>query len=166
MDFTMKTHKSIIVLLVFFSIISLQYAQAQNSLIVKLIDGSEMKTLLSTLDKITFSGGNIVLKKKDASPGIFLISDIEKMSFGVYDAVPDVLNDENSPAIYPNPATNSIRLKNPPEGQVSIAVLGLDGTVLMIKTLTDGTQQIDISQLVSGFYLLKANNITMKFAKK
>jgi hypothetical protein len=162
----MNTNKSFIGLLLFFSLISTQYTHAQNSLIVKFNDGSETRTLLSTLDRITFSDGNMVLKKTDATSSDFIISNVGKMTFGSYDAVQDVFNDKESLAIYPSPATNYIRLKNAPADHADIIIFGLDGTVLIKERLTDSTQQIDISNLASGLYLITVNNKTMKFTKQ
>jgi len=153
-------------LLIFLLAINISYAQAQNSLIVKFKDSSQSGTLISTLDRITFSGGNLILKKKDTSLGSLLLSEIDKLSFGVFSGVPVISTDATSVQVYPSPATNYIRLKNAPYGEVHITVFRLDGGILINKILSDGTERIDISNLSKGIYLLKVNNKTLKFTKQ
>ena len=142
------------------------YAEAQNSLIVKLNNNSQSGYLLSNIDRITFLSGNLVLKNKDAVTSSIVLSDIDKMSFGVYSAVPEITANETSLQVYPNPACNFIQLKNAPEGQIHIVVFKLDGSILINKNLTDETQCIDICNLSNGIYLLKVNNKTLKFTKQ
>jgi len=162
----MKNKQINIRLLIFLLTINISCAQAQNSLIVKFRDGSRSGTLLSTLDRITFSGANLILKRKDATTGSLIISDIDKLNFGVFSGVPEVSTNEKTVQVYPSPATNYITLKNAPEGEVHITVYRLDGGILINKMLSDGTEQIDISNLSKGIYLLKVNNKTLKFSKQ
>lgn len=162
----MKNKQIYIRLLIFLLTINISCAQAQKSLIVKFRDSSQSGTLISTIDRITFSGGNLVLKKKDTTSGSLLLSEIDKLSFGVFSGVPEVTFDETSMHVYPSPATNYITLKNAPEGEVRITVYRLDGRILINKMLSDGTERIDISNLSRGIYLLKVNNKTLKFSKQ
>jgi len=141
-------------------------AQTQDNLTLKFKDGSQTVSLINTLDRITFSRGNVILKKTDSSLISFVFTNIDRLSFGVFSGLPETFKDETSIRVYPIPATNFIMLKNLPEGEVNIQIFRLDGVVLMNKKLSDSTQQIDISNFANGLYLLKVNNKTLKFTKQ
>lgn len=152
-------------LLVLLLATAVNYAHAQNSLITKHKDGSQSGTLVNNIDRITFSSGNLVIKKKDATSSSMMISDIDKMSFGIYSGIVEVPNIGSSLQIYPNAATSYIMLKNAPEGEIKIAVYSMTGTLLKSIKLGSASQQIDISKLTNGLYLLKVNTTTFKFMK-
>ena len=61
-------------------------------------------------------------------------------------------SEDNQFIVYPNPAYNKIYIENP--GQLSIEIVNLQGVVVLKKRNYD-TTQIDISNLSTGFYLLK-----------
>lgn len=150
----------------FLGLITISLVSAQNSMIVRLKDGSSSGTLVSSTNKITFSGGNLLLKKNDASVSSYLISDINKITFGLYSGISEIVSQQTTLSVYPCPARNSVQLKNTPEGQVHITIYNLAGIPQLNCTLNDGTQAIDISNLPKGLYLLKANNKTLKFTKQ
>ncbi len=162
----MKKQIQLLGLLIFYLAISTHLLQAQNNLIVKFKSGTQSVSLLSTVDRITFSGGNILLKKTDTSTSSLLLSDISRLTFGLYSAVNEITADPIGLAIYPSPATRYINLLNAPQGEIKIMIFGLDGTTLMNKKLNSGMRQVDISDLGKGLYLLKVNNTTFKFVKQ
>ena len=150
----------------FFSLLAATAIQAQNNLIITFHDGSRAGSLLSMLDRITFHGSSMVLKKTDATFSTYVFSDIQNMTFGLYSGISDVEAGQNELAIYPNPATNYIQLKNAPQGVLDMVVYGLEGTVFLHKKLKDNMQQVDIHDLAAGLYLLKVNGRTFKFRKQ
>ena len=150
----------------FISMTSINISQAQNSLIIRMHDGTQSGSIVSSLDKITFSGNTMIVKKTDTTLSSYIFSDIQRMTFGIYSDISTVKADPNELTIYPNPATKYILLKNAPEGELTIVVYGLDGIELIHKKLMNGMQQIDISDLAKGLYLLKVNEKTFKFRKQ
>ncbi|MDD5184570.1 MAG: T9SS type A sorting domain-containing protein [Paludibacter sp.] len=158
--------KNIFFGLLFMSIFPLNIIPAQNSLIIKLNNGSETGTLLNSIDRITFSAGNVIFKNIDNSSNSIMLSDISNLTFGLFSGITAIIPDKMSMVVYPNPANDFIQLKNVPEGVLNIKIIRLDGAVLMNKQLLDKNQSIDISHLASGFYFLKVNNNTLKFTKQ
>lgn len=142
------------------------FCVAQNSLTVKFSDGSENVTLLSSLNKITFSDGNLLLNKKELGTNSYQISTISKLTFGLFSEIPAVSTDHTSIIIYPNPAKDFIRLKNIPSGKHQIKIYGLNGTLLNTCILSEEFQQINISNLDEGFYILRVNGQNLKFVKQ
>jgi hypothetical protein len=162
----MKKQLQLFGLLLFYVAISTHLLQAQNNLIVKFKSGTQSVSVLSTVDRITFSGGNLLLKKTDASTSSLLLSDISRLTFGLYSAVTEITADPTGLAIYPSPVSHYVNLLNAPQGEIRIMIFGLDGTTLMNKKLNSGMRQVDISDLAKGLYLLKVNNTTFKFVKQ
>jgi hypothetical protein len=153
-------------LFIFFLALSTHWLQAQNNLVVRFKSGAQSVSLLSTVDRITFAGGSLLLKKTDASTSSLLLSDISRLTFGLYSAVNEITADQTGLAIYPSPATHYINLLNAPQGEIVIMIFGLDGTTFMNKELNSGMRQVDISGLTKGLYLMKVNNTTFKFVKQ
>jgi len=162
----MKNKWKVIGVVVFVSTITVNSMHAQNSMIVRLHDGSQTGTFISTIDKITFSGDTMVVKNKDQSTSIVLYPDIDHLTFGMYSGVTKVTANLNTMAVYPNPASRYILLLQPPEGELNIIIYGLDGIELIHKKLINSMQQIDINDLAKGLYILKVNNNTCKFPKQ
>lgn len=162
----MKKQLQIVGLFIFYLALSIHWLQAQNNLVVRFKSGTQSVSLLSTVDRITFSGGSLLLKKTDASTSSLLLSDISRLTFGLYSAVNEITADQTGLSIYPSPATHYINLLNAPQGEIRIMIFGLDGTTLMNKKLNSGMRQVDISDLAKGLYLLKVNNTTFKFVKQ
>ena len=71
--------------------------------------------------------------------------------------------------IYPNPATNQLRVGNLMPGS-AIQVCDLKGVVLIAMLVQSGTVSIDISKLSKGVYIVKVsdrvNIVTRKFVKQ
>ena len=145
--------------------LSISSLSAQNYLILKLADGTNNGTLLSNLNRITFSSGNMIVKKTDASFDSYLISSINKMTIGIYSDVPNVPENRTSLAVYPCPATDHIQLKNAPDSELNIRIFSMDGKVL-ITTKIVGSQAININSLSRGLYLMKVDNDILKFVKQ
>lgn len=160
----MKTHIYLIAFLFFVS--GVFCLQAQNSLIVSLNDGSSSSNLLSSLNRVTFSAGNMNVIKKDASANSYAISNIRNMNFGVYSDVYDVSENQSTLSVYPVPACDFINIKNAPEGQLRVVIFSLDGTILKNCVMSDGSQPIDVSCFKCGLYLLRVNDKTIKFTKQ
>jgi len=144
----------------------LGFTNAQsNNLIVKLTDGTEKSSALSSMSKITFSGTNMVLNYTDGTTGIFDESLVKKLVFNVVSAVEPVFEAGSDLAVFPNPVSDYLQLKNAPDGEISYRIYGLDGAMQLAATLSGGSQQIDVTSLKKGFYVIKVNNQALKFLK-
>jgi len=72
--------------------------------------------------------------------------------------------------VYPNPAENSITLKNLHSNFVNLEIYNINGQLVLSEKLNSSSPDIDISKLIGGIYLIKfigSNNyITSRFIKK
>ncbi|HEY6914270.1 MAG TPA: T9SS type A sorting domain-containing protein [Paludibacter sp.] len=140
---------------------------AQNSLILKLNNGTGTGIPLSSLNKITFSSGNMIVGKIDAGSDTYLLSDIQKMTFGLFSGVEEITADKTLPVVYPNPASTYIRLNNvADERNLEVKIYRIDGVQVLAQTLQSASDVININQLSQGIYLLKVSNQILKFTKQ
>jgi len=140
--------------------------QAQN-LIVRFTDGTENTEQLSSLQKLSFADGNLVITYKSGSTALHMLPEIQKLYFGIETLLPEQpISNENRMSIYPNPAWQEINLENIPEGTSMIFIYRMDGKLAMQLPAGTSAEPISISNLESGLYLLRANNQTVKFIKQ
>lgn len=139
---------------------------SQNSLILHLIDDSKKYIELNSINRITFSSGNMIVDIKGNSSESKPIGDIKLMSFGVVSGFGAIAKDERRLSIFPNPATNTINVNKLFPQVADLSIISLDGQCLLQKTITNATEVIDISSLKSGVYLLKSEGFTLKLIKR
>ncbi|MFT3752387.1 MAG: T9SS type A sorting domain-containing protein [Paludibacter sp.] len=161
--------KKLLLLTILIPLIGLGVAksQSQNSLILRFTNGTENGSMLAALDKITFSGTSMLLNYTNGTSGNFEESTIKNMIFrAVVSGVESVsISNSSKLSIYPNPASDYVCLQNAPDGELNFSIYALDGTILLSSKLISATQQIDISMLKKGFYVIKVSNQAMKFMK-
>jgi len=145
--------------------LSVSNVHSQQNLLLKLKDGSEKRSALSSIRKITFLGTNLILNYKDGASSLYSDASIQKLFFGVSSGVQELIVDKNLLMVYPNPASSFISLKNVPDVVLNVSIYRLDGTVLLSTQILSDGDQIDVSKLTKGFYLLKVNNTALKFMK-
>ena len=161
----MRYFKRIVIFLLFAGLFS--GISAQNSLIVKQTNGTLKGTALSSLNKITFSAGNMLVRKTDATIDSYLLSDISKITFGLFLGINEISSNSSLLSVYPNPASSFIQVKNLPDAVgYSINIFNLNGSLLMQKYLTSSSETIDLSKLNKGIYLLIVNGSILKFIKQ
>lgn len=161
-------NKRLLLLTILILLIGLGFAksQSQNSLILRFTNGTENGSMLAALDKITFSGTSMLLNYTNGTSSNFEESNIKNMIFrAVVSGIQRVGISNGKLNIYPNPASDYISLQNAPEGELNFSIYALDGTILLSSKLISATQQIDISMLKKGFYVIKVSNQAMKFMK-
>jgi len=157
--------KSLLLLILLYSF-GIAVVQAQN-LIIRFTDGTENADQLSSLQKLSFDSGSLVISYKNGSTALYALPEIQKLYFGAITLIPDEpAATENSMSIYPNPALNEIHLENIPAGTSMIFIYRMDGKLVMQQPAKVSTELINISNLECGLYLLVANTKTAKFIKQ
>ena len=56
--------------------------------------------------------------------------------------------------VYPNPATNQVKINLAVEGTANLSITDLSGRVLMQTTIAEPTNILDISGYQTGLYLI------------
>lgn len=156
--------KHLFITLIFSLFVGWASAQTSN-IVLNFNDGTTKSSALSALSKITFSGTSMVLNYADGTKGTFEESLIQKMVFSSITAVEDVFSTSTGLTVYPSPATDYIRIANLPEGETAYTIYSLDGAMVASSILGSATEQINVSTLNKGFYVIKLNNHAVKFMK-
>lgn len=85
--------------------------------------------------------------------------------FGLEYSKTDILSvSTNELKIYPNPATDYIRLQSELENQ-QVDILNSTGSIIATQQLKENAQKINVSTLPTGFYLLRVKGNSMKTGK-
>lgn len=143
--------------------------QAQvNSLVIKTTDGTESVKQLSTVQQLSFYGGNLMLKYLSGTSDAFTLSNIKVLYFksltnGIDNPV--TLTNSDGVMVYPNPAGDVIYVRNIPNGRSQIAIFRMDGTLTMNATVTTDPGAINVSPLERGLYFLRINGQSFKIIK-
>lgn len=164
----MKVKKVSVIVLLSLAVwvFSIKPVFSQNSLIVKFKDNSEINTLFTSLKKLTFSNGNIVLDLTNNVKDQYSMSSVRKLVFNTTSQTDELSSDHQTLTLFPNPATEYIQLVNIPSGTHQVTIFRLDGVAIYAGTLSSDDNQIDISAFPEGFYVLRMNNNAIKFAKR
>ena len=134
--------------------------QAQT-LYVRQNTGSQTAIALDVVQKITFSTGNLNVRKTDNSFVSYVLSGLRYLTFKDFSTA---INEQQfqignaNLRIYPNPVIGvlSIDLTNTNNEEGNICVLGFDGKVLQTQMVQSrGVVTINLSHLSQGIYFLR-----------
>lgn len=165
-----KLLSTTVILLAFGIITSLQ---AQQSIYVEWNNGNVDQIPLSEVQKITFSGTDMILHKTDVTTITWSTADVKKY---YYDATTNIESNEIANSldvlIYPNPSNGNFNLKYEVNKTSEIKILLSDITGKIIEVLLldnkqtgNHTLKFQKQDLSSGTYLIKImnkNNLTTK----
>lgn len=139
-----------------------------NSLVLILKNGTQQSKDLNMIRKLTFSSTDLILNYTNGMLDSFAGSTIQRMVFSTTNSFSDVatVDETQQVSLYPNPASSFIQLKNASTASgVAVTIFRADGAVALSTQLTSATDQISVSNLSKGLYLLKVNNQILKFIK-
>lgn len=160
--------KDRIYLLTLFLLLRIGFSDVKaQSMIIKLNDVSENTEALNTVRKLTFSASDLLVVFNSGSTDAYGLSTVKKVYF---DTSISIDENEVDPGlkltIYPNPATNIITVRGIPDGTKSMLVYRADGQLVLMKSVANMEENMDLSSLPRGLYLLNANGFTAKFIKQ
>jgi len=170
----MKKEKITWIIVLLF-VICLSGLQAQTSLNVKDKSGTQTSFLLSSLNKLVFTAGNMTVDKKDGSSDDFVLVNIRNLNFSNTTAIDQVNSTGTNMLLYPNPVTDrlQVRYESVTEENVQVQLIDIQGRVLYQQNIKSqqGTNYVNIpvGSFQNGLYLCKlqkGNNIEIsKFIK-
>lgn len=144
-----------------FAIATLNVA-AQNGLFVYPADGGKAQSfLLDNIQKITFSGDNMLLKTNGGDEN-FSMADVRKITFEVITGIAPVTPGVPEITVYPNPAVDQIIINSTVDIK-SWTLYNLNGKAIR-HSVSD--KQISVTDLPAGFYFLKLDTANGGVTKK
>lgn len=137
-------------------------ADNQNTLIVKTKDGAQTTFVLQDKPRVTFEGTDLkVVSEKETVA--FALADVLRFEYVKKDAL-GIDEDVADPTgvSYQGGVLVISQLRQ----GASVAVYTLDGKLLRQLTAShSGTYRLNLSELPTGLYLVKADNVTYKITK-
>jgi hypothetical protein len=140
---------------------------AQN-ISIELDDGSTISIELEDFNDIVFDNDNLIVSS--------LGSDCQTAYYSSYSTVKIFFDNvllgtnentiENQVILYPNPVSNTLNLKFSQPVNSTATIYNLLGQNVKELELNSQLNQIDVTSLPSGIYILKTENETLKFIKK
>ena len=159
----MKTLKQLLISLLLLCCVLC--VNAQTEVTVLGTNGSSTTLVVSDLGKIYFSAERMYVDAGDGTVNDFAVSDIKKLTFNsLYTGVSQPEH-QFSALIYPNPATNFIRIATDEQLTLHVRLYALTGQLLS-DTYCQPNDEVNISHLPSGIYFVKVNEVTYKLLKK
>ena len=142
---------------------SAMQADQVQSLIVQLKDGSQTAFFLKDKPQVTFDGPNLKVTST-AGDTSFALSDVLRFTYAKKDptGIDEMVTDPTGVDFQGDVLVISQLKAN---GDVS--VYALDGKLLReLKASHAGTYRLNLSELPTGLYLVKADNVTYKILKR
>ena len=146
-------------------LLSVAMAQADEALIIHFANGASQKNELATVRYINFVNNQMVVTPRNGTAFYFVLEELQKLTFG-----------EVAPTNINAPTANNIDLSIHITSQgevlisgetqvISLAVFDINGR----RLLTSNTNQLNVSTLSAGVYLLNVETtqgfITKKFIR-
>lgn len=145
------------------------YCLAQTTLKVSYYTGSTQDYTITTSGKLYFSGNNLLVKTSASATDVSIPTGIiKKITFSssvlaVQETGTGTDNDLIK--LYPNPSAEFIRITSDKKEALKVKIFSAEGRLVLNGTFQHG-EDIDISSLKTGFYLVQVNNNTIKLIKK
>jgi len=138
---------------------------AQNTMFVKEKSGTQTPFAFTSINKLTFTAGNMTVNKKDGSTNAYALTNIHYLNFGNSTAVVEIDSEGSSNMmLFPNPVIDQLRIRyeSVTTEKLQLQIMDVQGKVILQQTLSthDGTNYITIpvAKLQHGLYLCRLQN--------
>jgi len=138
---------------------------AQN-LVVKLNNGDENMDGLGEIRTLTFGDNNLMVNLKNGSTDTYMLEDVRKLYFSNTVSVEERKHGfSNMLSIYPNPASETLRIDGIPGGSKVIRIYQADGTLVISEPVSSDHVTVDIRRLAKGLYFIQCEGYNAKFIR-
>ena len=143
------------------------FSLAQSGVNVTYYDGTVQVFSVASSGKLYFESDNLYVKVDAATtPTTIPASIIRKITFSSTPLGTSTFDEsKNHMVLYPNPGSVFIRIKSDGSDDLKIKIYALTGQLVQ-QGVYRPNQDIDISTLNSGLYLVQVNGLTIKLSKK
>lgn len=142
------------------------FAFAQTGVKIIYYTGTAQGFNVSSSGKLYFSGDNLLVKPEATSTERSIpVSIIQKITFtDEILATQEIGANKGNLQLYPNPSTNYIRIKSE-SNSLAVKIYSTSGQ-LVLSGSYKSDEDINVSKLNAGVYLVQANGVNIKFIKK
>lgn len=155
-------------------LLSVVFTIRAQTMYVRPTAGAQTSFVISDIQKLTFSNGDLVVTNTSGANNSFALSDLRYLNFADLTlGIENQLLSSPSLYVYPNPANNILYLAgiNPLQRINKIDIISLEGRLLLQqKQNSNSSPQVVVSSLPQGLYLCKitsdTSSQTIKFLKQ
>lgn len=157
--------KKRIYLLILFSIATFSFAQ--TGVLVTYYDGTTQGFNVENSGKLYFTSDNLNVKINSATttPTTIPVTIIRKITFSTTLSTTTFGENKNNLVLYPNPSSDVFRIKSDVVEDLKVEIYSLQGQLVQ-KGIYQSDEDINVTNLSSGLYLVQVNGLTIKFSKK
>jgi len=142
------------------------FSFAQTGVTVTYYDGTTQGFNVTSAGKLYFVSDNLYVKLDGTTtPTTIPVTIIRKITFSETLATTTFGENKKNLVLYPNPSSNVIRIKSDENEALKINIYSLQGQ-LVHQGVYQSNEEINMSNLSSGLYLVQVNGLTIKFSKK
>lgn len=157
--------KKRIYLLILFSIATFSFAQ--TGVLVTYYDGTTQGFNVENSGKLYFTSDNLNVKinSTTTTPTTIPVTIIRKITFSTTLSTTTFGENKNNLVLYPNPSSDVFRIKSDVVEDLKVEIYSLQGQLVQ-KGIYQSDEDINVTNLSSGLYLVQVNGLTIKFSKK
>jgi len=125
-------------------------------------NGTEATYPVSDVQQVVFASNSMTVKMKEGADAssITCIKFTESTATGIIDQ-----KSESAISVFPNPVTDMLSVSGVKKDAI-IYLYNMNGALLQTVTSQENATNINVSSLQQGIYLLRINNLIIKFIKK
>lgn len=147
-------------------LLMVSFSFAQTGVTVTYYDGTTQGFNVTSAGKLYFASDNLYVKLDGTTtPTTIPVTIIRKITFSATLATTTFGENKNNLVLYPNPSSDIIRIKSYENEALKITIYSLQGQ-LVHQGVYQTDEDINVSNLSSGLYLIQVNGVTIKFSKK
>lgn len=142
------------------------FSFAQTGVTVTYYNGTAQGFNVDTTGKLYFANDDLYVKiDGTTNPTTIPVNIIQKITFSSTLSTVTFGENPNNMVLYPNPGSDIIKINSNVLEDLNVKVFSLSGQLMQQGTYTVN-QDIDVSRLSTGLYLVQVNGLTFKFSKK
>jgi hypothetical protein len=142
------------------------YSFAQTGVTVTYYNGTTQAFNVATAGKLYFETDNLYVKTDaTTAPTTIPVNIIRKITFSNTLATTTFGTNSHHLVLYPNPGSDVIRIQSDVNEDLKTKIYSLTGQLILEGVYQRG-QDINVSDLTAGLYLVQVNGLTIKFSKK
>lgn len=140
------------------------FVKAQTTVTVNYFDESNQVFSVEESGKLFFNDDNLMINTNGTNTTSIPVALIKRITFSEEMMETTELTIENL-VLYPNPATNFIRIQSNSGELIDVKIYSMQGQLLLSGKYFS-SENIDVSSLEKGIYVVKADKSNLKMIKK
>jgi len=153
-------------ILMLLSLITGSFGFAQTGVTVTYYTGTTQGFNVAATGKLYFASDNLYIKVDGVTtPTTIPVNIIRKITFASALATTSFGENPNHLVLYPNPSSEVIKISSDVLEELKVNIYSLSGRLVHQGNYAVN-QDITISDLASGLYLVQVNGVTIKFSKR